>query len=102
MSEVLLQKVINKFGIEAQTSKVIEELTELSLALQHIRNGKASLADVAGEIVDVEIMIRQLYLMYPKLRELADRERPLTMKHIEKLIKDPDGELWEELRGVAG
>lgn len=55
---------IKKFGAEAQTRKAVEELTELSLALQHAPSGKSSHYNICEEIADVRIMLDQLELIY--------------------------------------
>lgn len=55
----IYKQAIEKFGSINQTYKAIEELTELSLALQ-----KDDIDNILEEIVDVEIMIKQLKIIY--------------------------------------
>lgn len=55
---------ILRFGAENQTRKAVEELTELSLALQHAHEGRANIDNICEEIADVEIMCAQLRTMY--------------------------------------
>jgi len=60
----LCRAAISKFGKEAQTRKAVEELTELSLALQHSAKGKTSYDNISEEIADVRFMLDQLEIMY--------------------------------------
>ena len=55
---------IAKFGTEAQTRKAVEELTELSLALQRALSGRADMNNIREEIADVEIMLGQMRILY--------------------------------------
>jgi hypothetical protein len=55
---------INHFGAEKQKQKAVEELTELSLVIQHIGDDKVQYLDLVQEVADVEIMLEQLKIMY--------------------------------------
>jgi hypothetical protein len=61
---MIYKQIIEKFGREHQIRKAIEELTELSLVLQHALDGKASTDMVETEVVDVDIMLAQLKIMF--------------------------------------
>ena len=50
---------LTKFGRDAQIVKASEELAELSVALHHWRDGKASDDAVIDELADVLIMVGQ-------------------------------------------
>ena len=63
MDKEIYQDALNKWGIEEQVKQAIEELTELSLALQHHKKGKSTISDIVSEIADVEIMCSQLRLI---------------------------------------
>lgn len=63
-SQELCRAAIEKFGKEAQTKKAVEELTELSLALQHSAKGKTSYDNICEEIADVRVMLEQLEILY--------------------------------------
>ena len=54
----LWKDIKDQHGIEAMRSKWIEELTELSLALQHY--DKIPVRDIQKEIADVEICLDQM------------------------------------------
>lgn len=60
----ITDEAILRFGAESQTHKAVEELTELSLALQHALDGRANIDNICEEIADVEIMCAQLRTMY--------------------------------------
>lgn len=65
IDEALLSCALKHYGIAAQAHKAVEELTELSLAVQHYRAGKATEDALAEEIADVLIMCHQLRLLMP-------------------------------------
>lgn len=68
--ERLCQEAVKEYGVDAQLDMVIEELTELSLAVQHYKRAKnhtredsksfSYLGKVFEEIADVELMIGQM------------------------------------------
>jgi hypothetical protein len=65
----LYKQATETWGEEAQIKVVLEELAELSLAILHYYRGKCSLQDMASEVADVEIMLEQLRVLFPKLDE---------------------------------
>ena len=62
---------IAKFGTEAQTRKAVEELTELSLALQRALDGRGDRFNICEEIADCRIMLDQLEIMYNQQNDVA-------------------------------
>ena len=61
----ILQSTIDTYGAEHQVDMAIEEMAELIKALLKMRRpDKASWADVLEEIVDVQIMLDQLKIIY--------------------------------------
>lgn len=58
----LLKKAIETYGRESQIDVAIEEMAELTQALLHNRRGRES--NVAEELADVEIMCKQLELIF--------------------------------------
>ena len=61
----ILQSAIDTYGPEHQVDMAIEEMAELIKALLKMRRpDKASWADVLEEIVDVQIMLDQLKIIY--------------------------------------
>lgn len=72
----LTRSAIIKWGQDKQLIHVVQELTELSLALQQYRYGKATASDVKTELADVYIMLKQVMLIFDvtneELAELID------------------------------
>lgn len=56
----LCYKLLEKHGVNSQIAKTVEELTELSLVLQHTLQGKATKEQVIEEIADCFIMLTQM------------------------------------------
>jgi NTP pyrophosphatase (non-canonical NTP hydrolase) len=81
-----LKKIVNYYGFEIQILKAIEELTELSLSLQHFRSNKESHENVISEIADVIVMTKQLRLMFGDglVDEEVGRKLDRTIERIEK------------------
>lgn len=88
----LYKQLIERFGKERQTQKAIEELAELIVALS-----KENTANIIEEIVDVEIMIKQLKIIYINCNYLNNIYKGIKLKkhkRIEKLIKLPNVLNW--------
>lgn len=58
------EEAIAKYGVQAQSWMVIEEMSELAKELCKMQRGKGSIEDLADEIADATIMLEQLRLMY--------------------------------------
>lgn len=58
----IVEKAIETYGQEAQIDVAIEEMAELTQALLHNRRGRES--NIAEELADVEIMCKQLELIF--------------------------------------
>ena len=78
----ILTAAIEKYGEKAQEEVAIEEMSELIQAITHKHRGREH--NIAEEIADVEIMLRQLKLInncsmqvqviaHEKLARLAER-----------------------------
>lgn len=65
----VLNAALATYGHAAQINKTIEECTELSLALQHYRDGKATVEEVVDELADVFIMVTQMRLLFDGVDE---------------------------------
>ena len=63
IDDIILDKAIKTWGIEAQLEMVIEECMELALALQKLKRKRGDsnqkIVNVIDEIADVKIIIRQ-------------------------------------------
>jgi DNA-binding transcriptional regulator GbsR (MarR family) len=64
MINPILSKAIAVYGVENQTIKAIEEMSELIKELSKVLLGKEDNDHIREEIADVEIMIEQLKDMY--------------------------------------
>lgn len=57
-------KIIEHYGVAAQKVKAIEELSELQKEIAKDLIGQGNIENVAEEIADVQIMLRQLQMIY--------------------------------------
>lgn len=62
--EEVCRKAIEKFGESNQIDMALEEMAELSVALNHYNRGRATKEDVITEIADVFITVSQLGLIF--------------------------------------
>ncbi len=60
----VFHRIIEKFGIENQVSMIMEECSELILAISHYRRGRVRSDAIIEEIVDVTIMLEQARLIW--------------------------------------
>ncbi len=89
----IMSEAIEKYGVESQTDKTMEEMSELTKALLKLRHAKPTgvehdiLIDaVAEEMADVEIMIIQLHMIFDNDRKVAEyREKKLA--RLERRLK---------------
>jgi len=64
LAPATIETIVSHFGQIAQIRKTIEELTELSLAIQHWLDKKATAGDVVEEIADVLIVAQQMRAIF--------------------------------------
>lgn len=60
----LYKKAIDKWGLDLQLILLIEEMSELAKEICKIKRGKKPDSDLIEEIVDVEIMLEQIKLLF--------------------------------------
>lgn len=60
----IFKRIIAKYGVEGQVLMIIEECSELILAISHYNRGRVKSDAVIEEIVDVTIMLEQARLIY--------------------------------------
>ena len=83
------QKAIDIFGKESQINMMIEESAELTLALQHYRRGRVTDKAVIEEIVDNEIMLEQMKLIFIDKNEgLYEYYKHNKLSRLERRIHD--------------
>lgn len=81
--KAILKDAVNVFGVERQTQKAVEEMSELIKALT--KTG-TPLADIQEEIVDVAIMLEQLKDMYGWNEEIEQQK----LIRLRRLIADEE------------
>ena len=72
----IIKDALETYGVEAQKTMMIEECSELMLALAREKRGRK--ADVITELADVYIMYRQLKLLYGVAAVNEEIERKLV------------------------
>ena len=88
--KVVYETALQVFGIETQTVKAVEEMSELTKELCKLRLGKHDMEALADEIADVTIMMEQLRLMY-------DLNAAVCKRMDEKILR-LQGKVRSELR----
>lgn len=71
----VLSAAIAKYGKRAQLVVAAEELNELQKELFKALRGTPRKAALAEEIADVEIMVRQLKMIFANFDEVAEQRR---------------------------
>lgn len=86
----IMQRAIDKYGVQSQVDKLVEECSELIKAVLKLRYAKPTgvehdiLIDaVSEETADVEIMLEQVHMIYRNDEKVAEyREKKLErLKH---------------------
>lgn len=65
--EDIINDSIKHYGHKQQIEKAVEELTELSLSLQHHADDREIYINVLKEIADVDIMIKKLKIIFSQI-----------------------------------
>lgn len=79
-------RAITTLGAESQIDMCIEECSELINALEKFRRGRVEKKDVITEIADVQIMCKQMQILFGSDETLLERNRKIERlsKRIEK------------------
>lgn len=73
---------LKKWGVDAQMTQLIEEMSELTTAILHRRRKVGIEESVIEELADVEIMVEQAKLIINKPKEFdMFKERKLAQLH---------------------
>lgn len=93
--ESILQKAIDTWGERCQLEMAQEEATELALACRKfIRNiNDDNFNNLGSEIADVEIMIKQIKFMFPKINLIIEEQKVFKLTRLEKRLNDNNFEL---------
>ena len=88
---------VAKWGVRSQIEMVIEELSELILAIQKWKRDpcERQVHDIASEVADVELMLGQLQYMMDSITErkygvYLDYERYYKRKRLRMRLKNSD------------
>lgn len=83
------QRIIEHFGAEHQLKKTVEELTELTLAIQHYLNGRSNREELVEEMGDVENMLSQTRrILKIDLNEIEEVIRQKEERTLERMADD--------------
>ena len=81
----IYKKAIDKWGVDKQLDMLIEEMAELTVALQHLRRGRPGAKDeVLEELADVNIVLSQVTIIFGKEGNEKFNEK---MNRLEELLK---------------
>lgn len=80
---------VHHYGAEHQKKKAIEEMGELITAISREQDGRATTEQVITEIADVQIMMRQLALIYgiDAVANEIDRKQRRLLRRMDKELK---------------
>ena len=80
---------IHHYGAEHQKKKAIEEMGELITVISREQDGRATPEQVITEIADVQIMMRQLALIYgiDAVAKEIDRKQRRLLRRMDKELK---------------
>ena len=74
----ICQEALLAFGNEAQIDMLCEEVGELLSAINKYRRGRCAKKDVVTEIADVEIMLKQMELIFGWDEVMEERQYKLS------------------------
>ena len=80
---------VHHYGAEHQKKKAIEEMGELITAISREQDGRSTPEQVITEIADVQIMMRQLALIYgiDAVANEIDRKQRRLLRRMDKELK---------------
>lgn len=82
-STELIRKVIRVKGKENQILQTMEELSELSAAINHYRRGKITVDKLYLEIGDVYFMLKQLEYLFVLDSRLVEQAKLNSLERLE-------------------
>ena len=85
----LYLRAIAAWGAASQMDMLYEEIGELLTAIGHARRGRGTVADIAGEIADVRIMLDQLCVIL-ECGDLADARKVEKLARLEARLDERD------------
>lgn len=86
-------KIAKHYGIESQLEMVIEECSELIMAIQKCKRGQSDIENLIEETADVTIMTEQLkYFLGSKNVEEAREEK--LQRQMQRMADEQKTERW--------
>ena len=82
----ICRAALETFGEWAQMAMAVEEMSELTKELCKYRRGRNNVESIAEEIADVQIMLRQLVILFD-CKETVDKYRRYKLERLAKRIK---------------
>jgi NTP pyrophosphatase (non-canonical NTP hydrolase) len=83
----VFHRTIARFGVEHQVSLIMEECSELILAISHYRRGRVKSDAIMEEIVDMTIMLEQARLIFDPTDEKFGEIYKKKIERLEKLLR---------------
>jgi NTP pyrophosphatase (non-canonical NTP hydrolase) len=85
--DVLIQ-ALEKYGNDKQIFQLHEEMAELIIAINHYKRGRIDKKAILTEIIDVQIMLKQLLLMFNFTDLEISEQRDIKMNKLIKAINE--------------
>ena len=85
----LYKKAYQLWGVSSQLDFMIEECSELVVAIQHWKRDRVNDGKVAEEIADVEIMCEQLRVLF-RDDDTVDFWKEIKLTRLEECIKQTE------------
>jgi hypothetical protein len=83
-------KVIAKYGVKTQLTKVLEELAELSVEISHAIFSKGDRAKIIEELSDVEIMLEQIKIIFEINETEVVKVKVKKLARLQKLLESEE------------
>lgn len=83
----ICRAALEAFGAEAQMVMAIEEMSELTKELCKHRRGRDNVETIAEEITDVEIMLRQMVILFD-CKETVDKYRQYKLERLARRVEE--------------
>lgn len=80
--------VIKRYGYKMQTMVAIEEMSELTKELVKFMRGEANTDAIAEEIADVEIMLRQMKIIYDIKDEDVEKLMVIKLERLKERMEE--------------
>jgi len=84
----LYEDAIEQWGKPAQLAMVAEEASELAKVALGLIRGRGTMDELAGEMVDVLIMMDQLRVMFPDIDGLVKMGRAKKLSRLSDMLKE--------------